>query len=348
MLLLALLLLTGSSRADWQHAFEKIPASQLPALTPDGSLKDFRLALARQTENCRESRSGHFHHCGNEGGGPAIECDEAALEKLTEISTSAKDWKQFYAAAKSAFDWYREKDSVLFTAYNSPLFPASLRRTKKFAFPLFSPPPGLEPKQYDRKAIEIDHALAGKGLEIAWLSSPANVLRLQIEGSGVLRISGKDMGINYAAKNGFPYVSIFKTLPAVKSFPALDVFAQQHPKEFLTALTKSPSYVFFTFAHEPPCGTARVHVTGGHSLAVDPTVVPYGSAAFLSAERPRESGNGTQPFTRFAFAQDSGGAIKGAHVDLYFGTGDYANVASNTLKARGQLFLLRSKGIPPK
>jgi membrane-bound lytic murein transglycosylase A len=340
MLLLLLLLCTPASHADW----EKISSADLPALTPDGSLKDFRLALTRQKENCRESRAGHFHNCGNEGKGPPIECDEPALEKLAEISAAAHTWKQFYEKAKPAFDWYREKDPVLFTAYNSPVFPASLKRTKKFPYPLYSPPPGLVPKQYDRKAIEVDHALQGKGLEIAWLSSPANILRLQIEGSGVLQIGKKQIGVNYAAKNGFPYVSIFKILPEVKSFPALDVFAREHKEEFQAALAKSPSYVFFTLATEPPCGSARVHVTGGHSLAIDPTFMPFGTAAFLSAERPRESGKGMKPFTRFAFAQDTGGAIKGKHVDVYFGTGDYANLASNGMKASGQIFLLRSKG----
>lgn len=352
MILLALLLLTPSASAGWIDHWEKIPASALPAVTPDGDLAAFRLALERQTENCAESKAGRFHHCGNEGKGPPLECDEATLNELTKISAGVKNWKDFYARARATFDWYRHKENVLFTAYNSPTFPASLTRTKKFAFPLYSPPENLQPGEYDRKAIEIDHALRGKKLEIAWLSSPADVIRLQIEGSGILQVHGKEIGVNYAAKNSFPYVSLFKLLPQVKTFPALRTFAHDHPEEFRAALAKSPSYVFFRLASEPPCGTARVHVTGGHSLAVDPSELPLGLPAFLSAERPR-SGTSldaknipVQPFTRFAFAQDTGGAIRGAHVDIYFGTGDYAMLASNSMRSTGVLFLPRAKTRP--
>jgi membrane-bound lytic murein transglycosylase A len=379
-MLLAVLLLflnafaSRPARADWlSEHWEKVPPSALPALTPDGDYTAFRKALTRQRENCAEARSGHYTHCGTEPGGLPLSCDDRALSKLTTLARQSRTWSELYSQAKKEFDWYRYKapEKVLFTGYNSPLFDASPERTEQFQWPIYGLPPDLVvtnegPRRlmpggslgpyFDRRAIETDHVLAGKKLEIAWLATPTDILRLQTEGSGVLRYpDGHEVGANYAGKNGRPYVSIFKILKdrgvdkKYLTFPGLKQYLKDFPKETREALDQVPSYVFFSLAKEPPCSSSRANVTGGHSVAVDPTQVGLGSAVFFSAERPVEgtpqdsSDVPVKPFTRFAFANDTGGTIKGAHVDVYWGTGDYAMLASNSMKSKGVLYLLRSK-----
>jgi membrane-bound lytic murein transglycosylase len=71
--------------------------------------------------------------------------------------------------------------------------------------------------------------------------------------------------------------------------------------------------------------------------------------AFFQAARPVEGADPeapnvpSKPFTRFAIAQDMGGAIQGAHIDVYWGTDDYAQLASNLMNSKGTLFLPRHK-----
>lgn len=369
--------------APWEERWEKIPAKELPALTPDGSLEDFRLALSRQTENCDDYAAGEFRHCRNETIPVQLECDRPTLEKLSKLAREATTWKAFYRRARRELDWYRYRapaEGVLYTGYNSPLFTASLSQEGEFQHPAYNRPPDLVNvhgpngeslwrKQLpdgslvpydDRKAIDVDKALAGKGLETAWFDHPADLMRLHIEGSGVLEARGPDgakvkYGINFAGKNGLPYVSVFKRLKdkgvdkKYLTFPGLKQYFQDFPDEMWPTLTSNPSYVFFSVGQEPPCGTARVHVTGGHSLATDPTHMPLGLVGLVQAQRPVEGippeqpNVPTQPFTRFAIAQDTGSAIKEAHVDIYWGTGDYAQLASNTMKSKGALFLPKAK-----
>lgn len=135
-------------------------------------------------------------------------------------------------------------------------------------------------------------------------------------------------------------------------------------------LVTDPAYTFFSLSDEPPCGAARVYLTGGHSIAVDPTRLPMGMAALFAAARPAPpsprrgaemspQGSGDMSlqrsgdmslqrsadiqFSRFALAQDTGSAIQGSHVDVYWGTGDYAQLASDTMNSQGMLFIMKLK-----
>jgi membrane-bound lytic murein transglycosylase A len=160
-------------------------------------------------------------------------------------------------------------------------------------------------------------------------------------------------GVNFAGKNGLPYVSVFKVLRdkgvdrKYLSFAGLKQYFQDFPDDMWPTLVTNPSYTFFALSDEPPCGAARVYLTGGHSLAVDTSRLPLGMAAFFQAERPAAPKKGRRatsvPFARFALAQDTGGAIQGAHVDVYWGTGDYAQLASDTMNSQGQLFYMKLK-----
>jgi len=108
-------------------------------------------------------------------------------------------------------------------------------------------------------------------------------------------------------------------------------------------LLADPSYVFFKPvadrpASEGPQGALGVPLTAGRSVAVDPRVTPLGYPVFLSAPAPSGS---TIQVQRLVFAQDTGGAIRGAvRADYFWGFGSEAAQNARGTKHRGQMWVL--------
>lgn len=368
--------------APYQY-WEAVTADKLPKLAPDGRMADFKLALRRLKQNCEEWRAGKITTCTSESSHVTLACDEATIGKMLELSEKHADWEGYYKDAKAIFQWYRYKggaapDQVQFTAYNAPTFEGSLKRDAKYSHPLYARPPNLVDTKnpdgtiawwkrlpdgslvpYDnRKAIDVDGILKGQGLEIAWMEDPIDAWRLQLEGSGLLRVKGDDgsvieMGANYAGKNGLPLISPIKYLKdkgvdkKYHSFAGMKQYVKDFPSELWPMLTSNPSYVFFSMNGEPPCSTSRAYLTQGHTLAVDPLHMPLATITLLESERPVDDADPAKPpikkkkFARFAIAQDTGGPIKGAHVDIFFGFDDYAKLASDSMSAKGSIFMPR-------
>lgn len=113
----------------------------------------------------------------------------------------------------------------------------------------------------------------------------------------------------------------------------------------LTArLGADPSYVFFKVAperrpsSEGPQGALGVPLTAGRSVAVDPRVTPLGYPVYLSAPAP--TGSRVQ-MQRLVFAQDTGGAIRGAlRADYFWGFGSEAGQMARSTRHRGQMWVL--------
>lgn len=111
-------------------------------------------------------------------------------------------------------------------------------------------------------------------------------------------------------------------------------------------LYSDPSYVFFknsadqTSIQGPP-GALGVPLTPGRSVAVDPRVTPLGYPVFLSAPAPQGSNIEVH---RLVFAQDTGGAIRGAvRADFFWGFGSDAGRLARGTRHRGQMWLLMPK-----
>jgi membrane-bound lytic murein transglycosylase A len=108
-------------------------------------------------------------------------------------------------------------------------------------------------------------------------------------------------------------------------------------------LSSDPSYVFFkTVSDRPqtegPQGALGVPLTPGRSVAVDPRVTPLGYPVFLSAPAPAGS---TISMQRLVFAQDTGGAIRGAvRADYFWGFGNEAGQMARSTRHRGQMWVL--------
>jgi membrane-bound lytic murein transglycosylase A len=108
-------------------------------------------------------------------------------------------------------------------------------------------------------------------------------------------------------------------------------------------LSSDPSFVFFkTVADRPltegPQGALGVPLTPGRSVAVDPRVTPLGYPVYLSAPAPKGSAISMQ---RLVFAQDTGGAIRGAvRADYFWGFGHEAGQMARSTRHRGQMWVM--------
>jgi membrane-bound lytic murein transglycosylase A len=109
-----------------------------------------------------------------------------------------------------------------------------------------------------------------------------------------------------------------------------------------------PSYVFFRRipdGPEGPLGALGVPLTAGRSIAVDPRTTPLGYPVFLSTDAPGNAPGGTDgKVNRLMFAQDTGGAIRGAvRADFFWGFGNDAGAMASTMKNAGRMWLLIPK-----
>ena len=114
-----------------------------------------------------------------------------------------------------------------------------------------------------------------------------------------------------------------------------------------TLLGQNPSYVFFRELPDTlsaPLGALGVPLTNEYSIAVDPRTIPLGVPVFLATTQP----NSPEPLNRLMFAQDTGGAIKGAvRADFFWGFGEIAAVRAGSMKQSGKMWVLFPRGGEP-
>jgi len=205
---------------------------------------------------------------------------------------------------------------------------------------------------YSRAAID-DGALAGRNLELVWVTDPIDAFFLQIQGSGRIRLSdGSLMRVGYAGQNGHSYFAIGRDLirrgvmtSETISLQAIDAWLRDHPDEAPALMNRNPSYVFFRRLDGPIVGAQGVPLTPGRSLAVDRAYYPLGLPLWLDAEHPIDPNTRIR---RLMIAQDTGGAIKGpVRGDYFWGHGRDAREKAGRMKSRGQMFVLVPRFIRP-
>ncbi len=202
---------------------------------------------------------------------------------------------------------------------------------------------------YDRTEIE-NGALAGKGLEIAWVRDPVEFFFLQVQGSGRLRLpDGGVMRIGYAGQNGLAYTgigSVMREQGLIGSQPGqysgsmqgIIQYIHDNPVEGRALMRRNRSWVFFTeIRGDGPLGSLGVPVRAESSVAADPKFTPLGAPVWLDLDRTVANG--------LWIAQDTGGAIKGANrFDTFWGAGDEARRTAGGMSGRGRAFILLPKG----
>jgi membrane-bound lytic murein transglycosylase A len=196
---------------------------------------------------------------------------------------------------------------------------------------------------------DIAAGAVGPGAALCWVDSAVDAFFLEIQGSGVVRFEdGTSRVVTFAGKNGHRYEAVGAELirrGALRredvSMQAIRAWLAAHPADVPDVLARNPSYVFFRVA-EAPQGALGVPVTPDRTIAADARVFPKGALAFLETERPVDAASPQmRPFSRFVLDQDAGGAIRtSARVDVYFGSGAYAENAAGRMRQPGRLWYL--------
>lgn len=230
---------------------------------------------------------------------------------------------------------------TLFTAYYEPELAGSLTRTERFTHPIYAlPPEGAPPIP----RADMPAALAGRGLEIAWLDDPAEAFFLHIQGSGRIRLpDGAVLRVGYAGKNGLEYRSVGRELvrrgthtPEQAHAEAIKTLIRANPAEGAALMNHNPSFVFFRTLDLPadtgPIGSMGRPVIPMRSIAVDPAHVALGLPIWV--ERP-------DAVPQLFIAHDTGSAITGpSRADLFFGSGPAAGAAASAVADRGRMIVL--------
>jgi len=276
--------------------------------------------------------------------------------------------------------------SGLVTGYYEPLYEGSRGRDGRFAVPILAPPPDLLTVELGalypelagkrvrgrvdgqrvvpygtRAEIESGRA-AASARPLAYLADPLDAFFLQVQGSGRVRLpDGSILRVGYADQNGHPYKPVGRVLVERGELAANEVSMQsirawgERNRDRLPALLdENPSYVFFREVPAPvagslaaridgPTGSLGVPLLAQRTIAVDPAAIPLGAPVFVSTSRP----GGGAPLQRLAFAQDTGGAIRGAvRADFFWGTGAEAGELAGRMREEGRLWLLWPVGAP--
>lgn len=265
------------------------------------------------------------------------------------------------------------------TGYYEPEIPASPVRTPRFGYPLYrrpadlveiadeNRPAGWNPElsfarrtaqglveYHDRAGIEAG-ALAGRGLELAWIESPVDGFFIHVQGSALLLMPDRSTRrVSYAGKSGHPYTSLGRILVEEGELLREQVTMQSirdwlhsHPERMHSLLRRNRSFIFFAEvagdeAAPGPVGAASVPLTPGRSLAVDHALHTFGSPFWISVRRPLLSHD--LPLRRLMIAQDTGSAIVGpARGDLFIGTGEEAGAVAGAIRHDADFFVLVPK-----
>jgi membrane-bound lytic murein transglycosylase A len=296
--------------------------------------------------------------------GWAADDHEAARQVFlnTCADLDAPDWQSICAAAtgisdaRMFFELLFRPDLIeeaereaLFTGYFEPELDGARHRGGAYQFPIYRVPPEVRRggQWLTRREIETSGAMAGRGLEIAWVDDPVELFFLQIQGSGRERLpDGGFIRVGYGGANGHEYRSVGAELVRRGVYGAHQVSAQviknwvkRNPIQGADLLRHNDSFVFFREvnrvpAHRGPLGAMNRSITEMRSIAVDPAFTPLGAPVWVEKD-------GKAPLRRLMIAQDTGSAIKGAQrADIFFGTGDAAGREAGTLKDPGRMVVL--------
>jgi membrane-bound lytic murein transglycosylase A len=304
----------------------------------------------------------------------------AAAEKIEKEDVMAQ--RTFYETWFTPYQVLNPDgtDTGLITGYYEPLLKGSRTRSDQFPYAIYAPPDDmlevdmselfpqfrgkiararLQGKRvvpyFNRAEIDAGLATALQGKELFYVGNAVELFFLQIQGSGRIELEdGTRAKIGYAEQNGHPYTSIGRKLidmgemkPEEASMQGIKRWAEQNPDRLDIVLGHNPSYVFFRELPDSlsgPLGALGVPLTNEYSIAVDRSSIPLGVPVFLAATQP----NSSEPLNRLVFAQDTGGAIKGAvRADFFWGFGDIAGSKAGRMRQSGRMWVLFPKGAEP-
>ncbi|MFM8747654.1 MAG: murein transglycosylase A [Aestuariivirga sp.] len=300
----------------------------------------------------------------------------SAWQEVARAGLRAQNARKFFETLFAVFSVHdRECPGGLFTGYFEPEAEGSLSPSAEFAVPIYRRPADLvafpaEVRErsglaygrwvagkaipyFTRQDIE-QGALAGQGLEIAWLRDWADAFFIHIQGSGRLRLrDGSCLRLSFAAKSGLPYTAIGGVLVArgalrreELSMQTIKRWMTAHPSQARKLMWENQSFIFFREAQlaDPDLGALgaqQVQLTPRRSLAIDRSCWMLGTPVWLDSMVPAGDEGSMQRFRQLLVAQDTGSAIKGlARGDVYWGFGDLAGRIAGPMKSQGAMHVL--------
>ncbi|KTD78473.1 MltA domain-containing protein [Legionella waltersii] len=221
---------------------------------------------------------------------------------------------------------------------------------------------------------EIERGALDPKFIIGYVKDPNDPSFLMLEGSGSLNIDGKLVHINYDGYNGRPRTMLGRIVQCAQdptcggNLDTMEKCAKDpkcHDEEKLRCnvskqirqsaasekqirqyldnplnrakaedlRNRDQSYVFFAKEDGGPYGSENITLTPHASCATDHKVIPVGMNILYNCKKT----------TSWCVAQDTGGAIMGAHVDVYKGEGDQAGIEANQLNHAGTLYVALPK-----
>ena len=238
-----------------------------------------------------------------------------------------------------------------FTGYFEPELRGSKVPSRLFTVPVYRKPPDLTDKPYLTRA-EIDQgALKGKGLEILYVQDPVGLFEVQVQGSGRVQLAeGGTMTLGFDGSNNRPYTAIGAVLVEMgvmkkedATWPAIRDWLKRNPQQARDVMRRNERYIFFRDTKtSAPIGAEGVPLTAQRSMAVDPTITPFGTPVWIDTRRPvyRKPG-ATETYRRLMIAQDAGAAIKGpARGDVFYGNGAQAADWAGRMNSEGRAIVL--------
>lgn len=349
--------------------FEALPG--FPGPDPAAALEAFRRVCAAPTPPTPQPAG--------------VAGDPAALSAACAAAADVAP-KAAGAFFRQRFDAFRvvrpaaERPGFL-TGYFEPELEGALSQGPDFPTPVLARPsdlvslapgetrPGLDPALRaarataegfapypDRAAIE-DGALGAQARPILWLRDAVDLLVLQVQGSGRVRLpDGRAVRVLYDGRNGQPYTAVAKLIVQEGHLPLEGLtlarwttWLRAHPETARRLIRANASYIFFRLApvEDPalgPPGAANAPLTPGRSLAVDGGLWRYGLPFWLVGQLP---GAAPGEAGRLVIAADTGSAIVGpARGDLFVGTGAQAGIAAGNLRDAVGFVVLLPKPAP--
>lgn len=221
---------------------------------------------------------------------------------------------------------------------------------------------------------EIDHGALNPKYIIGYVKDPNDLAFLMLQGSGSIRLDGKIFHLNYDGANGRPRTMLGRIVQCAQdptcggSLDTMEACAKDpkcHDEAKLRCnlskvvrqtgaaeklirqyldnprnrdkardlRNRDQSFVFFVKEEGGPFGSEKIALTPHSSCATDHKVIPIGINFIYNCKKT----------TSWCVAQDAGGAIMGAHVDIYKGEGDYAGREANEINHSGSLFVILPK-----
>lgn len=283
--------------------------------------------------------------------------------KVCEQSLHVNDAKAFFQNAFVLKKVEPNEQRSMLTGYYEPLLYGSLKKSKRFAYPVYAKPKDLIKIVGEKDAKMRGRSVKGKVVpyftraEIAKRKMKAEILCyvddkidlffMEVQGSGRVELEdGRVMFIGYADSNGHKYKSLGREMvdrgifatPEEVSMQKIKAWLEAHPTKIDELLNTNPSYVFFRKMEQKATGSLGVVLTPERSVAVDRAFIPLGSLLALKSESPQYK------VEKFVFAQDTGGAIKGPNrADMFMGYGQRAKWVAGELKAPLEVWIMEPK-----